>query len=71
MRRHITETGGTVTGWKDKPTTKPTSFMMTTKFLSVLVLKVENQRQLARPLRPVQLEYLKALGIDPIAFISP
>jgi hypothetical protein len=40
----------TVTGWKGKPTTKPTSFMMTAKFLSVLVLKVENQRQLA-PIR--------------------
>ena len=71
MRRNIADTGDTVTGWKDKPTTKPTSFMMTTKFLSILVLKVENQRQLARPLRPVRLEYIGALDIDPIAFISP
>jgi len=71
MRRYITETGTTVTGWKDKPTTKPTSFMLTTKFLSILVLKVENQRRLARPLKPVQLEYLKALDIDPAAFTSP
>jgi len=71
MRRYITETGNTVTGWKDKPTTRPTSFMLTTKFLSVLVLKVENQRRLARPLRPVQLEYLTALGIDPAAFTCP
>jgi transposase len=71
MRRHIAETGNSVTGWKDKPTTKPTSFMLTTKFLSILVLKVENQRRLARPLKPVQLEYLRALDVDPIAFISP
>ena len=71
MRRHISQTGTTITGWKDKPTDKPTSFMLTTKFLSILVLRVENQRRLARPLRPVQLEYLKALGIDPTAFISP
>ena len=42
MRRNIAETGFTVTGWKVKPTTKLTSFMLTTKFLSVLVLKVEN-----------------------------
>lgn len=71
MRRYISETGNTITGWKDKPTTRPTSFMLTTKFLSVLVLKVKNQRRLARPLRPVQLEYLTALGIDPLAFTSP
>ena len=31
MHRCITDTGNTITGWKDKPTTKPTSFMMTTK----------------------------------------
>ena len=71
MRRYIDETGNTITGWKDKPTTKPTSFMMTTKFLSILVLKAEHQRQLARSLTPVQLEYLNALGVDPITFISP
>jgi len=71
MRRHITETGSTVTGWKDKPTDKPTSFMLTTKYLSILVLKVENQRRLARPVRPVQLEYLRALNVDPMVFISP
>ncbi len=71
MRRYIADTGNTVTGWKDKPTTKPTSFMMTTKFLSILVLRVEHQRQLARALNPVQLEYLKALNVDPSTFISP
>jgi transposase len=71
MRRYIAEAGIAITGWKDKPTTRPTSFMLTTKFLSILVLKVENQRRLARPLRPVQLEYLTALGVDPIAFTSP
>jgi transposase len=71
MRQYIAKTGNTVTGWKDKPTTRPTSFMLTTKFLSVLVLKVEDQRRLARPLRPVQIEYLTALGIDPVAFTSP
>ena len=71
MRRYITKTGNEITGWKNKPTTKPTSFMMTTKFLSILVLKVEHQRQLARPLNTVQLEYLKALNVDPNTFISP
>ena len=71
MRGYIKDTGNSITGWKDKPTTKPTSFMMTTKFLSILVLKVEHQRQLARPLNTVQLEYLKALNVDQSTFISP
>jgi hypothetical protein len=65
------DTGNSITGWKDKPTTRPTSFMMTTKFFSILVLKVEHQRRLARPLNTVQLEYLKALNVDPNTFISP
>jgi transposase len=71
MRRYISDTGNKITGWKNKPTDKPTTFMMTTKFLSILVLKVEDKRQLARPLNKVQLEYLKALNVDPIAFTSP
>ena len=71
MRRYITKTGNAITGWKNKPTTKPTSFMMTTKFLSILVLKVDHQRQLARPLNLVQLEYLKALNVDPNTFTFP
>lgn len=71
MRRYIKDTGNAITGWKDKPTTKPTSFMMTTKFLSILVLRVKHQRRLARPLNSVQLEYLKALNVDPNTFIAP
>ena len=71
MRRYITKTGNAITGWKNKPTTKPTSFMMTTKFLSILVLKVDHKRQLARPLNLVQLEYLKALNVDPNTFTFP
>jgi len=71
MRRFVGQSDNTITGWKDKPTTKPTSFMLTTKFLSILVLKVEDQRQLARPLNPVQLEYINVLGVDQNAFICP
>jgi transposase len=71
MRRYITDTGNTITGWKGKPTTKPTSFMMTTKFLSILVLKVESKRQLARPLNRVQLEFIETLNVDISNFISP
>lgn len=71
MRQHIQRTGSTITGWEDRQTKKPTAFMMTTKFASILVVKMHNKRQLARPLRPVQLEYLKALNVHPDIFIEP
>lgn len=71
MRQYIKNTGTTITGWRKRPTKRPTSFMMTTKFLSILVLRSDNQRQLAKPLRPVQLEFLRALNVSPDVFTVP
>jgi len=71
MRQYIKSTGTTITGWKKRPTKRPTSFMMTTKFLQILVLKSGSKRQLARPLRPVQLEFLHALNLSPDIFTVP
>jgi len=71
MRQYIKSTGSTITGWKKRPTKRPTSFMMTTKFLEILVLKSGSKRQLARPLRPVQLEFLQALNLSPDIFTVP
>jgi transposase len=55
MRRYLDETGSEITGWKNKPARRPTSFMMTTIYLSILVARAERTRQLVRPLRSVQL----------------
>ena len=71
MRQYINSTGTMITGWKKRPTKRPTSFMMTTKFLQILVLKSGSKRQLARPLRPVQLEFLQALNLSPDIFTVP
>jgi len=71
LRQHIQRTGSTITGWKDKPTKRPTAFMMTTKFIHILVVKSGNQRQLVKPLKPIHLEYLDALNISPDAFTEP
>jgi len=71
LRQHIQRTGATITGWKDKPTKRPTAFMMTTKFIHILVLKSGNIRQLAKPLKPVHLEYLEALNVSPNVFTEP
>ena len=71
MRKYIETTGKQITGWKRKPTKRPTSFMMTTKFLSILVARLGDRRQLARPLRQEQKEFLQALGVSPDVFITP
>jgi transposase len=71
MRKYIETTGNQVTGWKKKTTNRPTSFMMTTKFLSILVARSGDVRQLARPLRMEQKEFLQALDVSPDAFVTP
>lgn len=71
MRKYIETTGNQITGWKKRPTNKPTSFMMTTNFLSILVARSGDRRELARPLRAVQKEFLQALNVPPEAFTTP
>jgi hypothetical protein len=71
MRKYIETTGNQVTGWKKKTTNRPTSFMMTTKFLSILVARSGDVRQLARPLRMEQKGFLQALNVSPDVFITP
>lgn len=71
MRHHIEKTKSEITGWKNKPTKRPTSFMMTTKFLSILVARSGSIRQLVRPLKPVQKEFLQALNVSTEVFVKP
>ena len=71
MRRYLDETESEITGWKNRPTKRPTSFMMTTKFLSILVARADRKRQLVRPLKPFQIEYLQALNVSPEVFVNP
>ena len=71
MRMYLEKKATTITGWVKRQTKRPTSFMMSTKFHTVLVIKNGKDRQLARPLNPVQLEYLRALDVDPKVFVVP
>lgn len=71
MRQYLEKTESKITGWKNRPTKRPTSFMMTTKFLSILVAKAGKQRQLVKRLKPVHLEYLQALDVGPEVFVNP
>jgi len=55
----------------DRPTTRPTAFILVHKFLSVTILKMGSQRRLAHPLKSDQLNYLRALGLDQTVFTTP
>ena len=68
LRKHVQETGRPLTGWDNKPTTSPTALMVTSKFKNTTVIRIGSQRRLNRPLNPVQLEWLNALGLKPKIF---
>jgi len=71
MRLSLKQTSSTVLGWDKRQTSRPTSFMMTTYFPSVLVLQTPKGRILGRPLNPVQLQYLAILQVSPAIFLDP
>jgi transposase len=68
MRTYVDTTSTPLTGWDKKATERPTSFMMVTKFAGVIVLKLGDHRQLARPLSGVQQQYLTALNVPVACF---
>jgi transposase len=68
LRLHVEMTGNALPGWDKQETTRPTAFMMITKFTAVMVLKVGPQRQLAQALSAVQQQYLAALGVPTACF---
>lgn len=68
LRLHVETTGNVLPGWDKKETTRPTAFMMMTKFATVMVLKVGAQRQLAQVLSAVQQQYLAALAVPEAYF---
>ncbi len=70
LRSYIKEKNITITGWDKKQTKRPTTFMMTTKFCSVHILKKGGARWLSRKISSVQREYLDALGLSEEIFYT-
>ncbi len=68
MRQHLEETNDTVPGWDNKPTRRPTAYMMTIKFKGLLILRLGDRRWLAQPLSDTRLVFLTALGLSPDIF---
>jgi transposase len=71
MRLYVEGNDCTLTGWERRPTKKPTAFMMTTKFAGMMVITMGRHRQLARPIKDYQREYLVALGVTAEVFTEP
>jgi hypothetical protein len=68
MRTDLEARNTTVPGWDNKPTCRPTAYMMTWKFKGVIILCIGQQRHLARPLSPTQEAFLRALQVPDSCF---
>jgi transposase len=68
MRTELQARAATVPGWDDKPTARPTAYMVTWKFKGVLILCVNGQRLLAKPFTDTQLAFLQALQVPENCF---
>jgi transposase len=71
MRISLKEGNSKVVGWNNRQTSRPTSFMMSTKFVSVIVIRTAERRFLAEPLDPAQERYLQILGLSEAVFTNP
>jgi len=68
MRSHLEKQQTTIPGWDNKPTQRPTTFMMTTKFDNIRIIKIRRKRTLNGRLSQVQEKYLLALGVTSTIF---
>ncbi|MDL1969012.1 MAG: hypothetical protein LWW97_10860 [Deltaproteobacteria bacterium] len=71
MRQYIEREKRDLPGWKKRRTTRPTTFMLMTKFQGVMIIKVGDTRRLNKPLTEQQREYLLALNVNPNVFVNP
>jgi transposase len=71
MRLNLRSTESTITGWETRKTSRPTSLMLTTKFVGIFVLATGLHRRLSQPLDEEQLQYLDILELTPETFLNP
>jgi transposase len=71
MRLTLKETGSTVRGWEKRQTSRPTTFMMTIAFQSVIVLHSDQGRLIPNDLNATQRAYLRILRVPPEVFTDP
>jgi transposase len=71
LRQHVAQTGASLPGWDRKTTKRPTTFMLTTKFAGLQIVRLGNRYHLAQPLGETQKAYLRALGLSPCEMFPP
>jgi transposase len=71
MRSQLQADETTVPGWDNKPTSRPSAYMLTWKFRGVMILCIGKTRRLAQPLSETQAAFLSALKIPQERFIQP
>jgi hypothetical protein len=70
MRLYLEEEKILLPGWAERPTDRPTSFMVSTVFLEILVGKDHKGRScLLRPLKDRQHQFLRAFGLSEEVFL--
>jgi len=68
MRTDLETRDTTVPGWDNKPTRRPTTYMLTWKFKGVMTVCIGEQRCLAQPLSHTQEAFLRALHVPKSCF---
>lgn len=71
MRLYLDHEGKVLPGWDNKPTDRPTSFMMSTVFYGIQVARPKRgESVLLGPLSERQMQFLDALGLDERVFLD-
>jgi transposase len=71
MRLYLGQTQTTVPGWDNKPTNKPTSYMLTKLFFGIQVMLFKDQRLFLKEPTNRLFAFLSALGLDSQVFLDP
>ncbi len=71
MRRYVEQNQVQLTGWDNKPTSRPTAFMMTTVFDEIQTVSVKGVRVILRGIGSQQQEFLQALGVTQAVYTDP
>jgi transposase len=70
MRAYVQNTKTELSGWCKRSTDKPTSFMMATAIVGIMVALIDKQRIFLRKPRPRPIAFLAALGLDSSVFLD-
>ena len=71
MRTYVKNTGELLAGWCDRPTDRPTSFMMSKAIVGIMVARKGRVRHLLIAPAPRPAAFLKAMGVTAKVYTDP